>query len=354
MFTFDQARRTLDANGLSLGNRFRTHDGRWVDSTGAFLIGELERLDPMLHLPLYSVKWGRDIDLRTDVTIGDEFSAFSLSGIASAGSLGTGNTIGTGKAWIGKTTTQITGADVNIEKLSNPMTLWALEAKYTIPELESAIRLGRPIDQQKIDVINMKHQMDIDEQVYIGDLSLKQTGLVNNNSVFKTNVPATANPGGGTQWSKKTPDEILADFNLALVTAWTNTGWAIMPNKIGLPPSQYGYISTAKVATAAGIQSIRSYIEDNNLLTRDGGKKLEIVDMKWLVGAGVGGTIGTPGTVDRLVCYAQEYDFLRFPMTTLERTPVQYDGLYHKSTFYCRLGVVEVVRPETMVYLDGI
>jgi hypothetical protein len=45
-----------------------------VDSTGAFLIGELERLDQTLHMPLAAVTWSRDIDLREDVTLADEFS----------------------------------------------------------------------------------------------------------------------------------------------------------------------------------------------------------------------------------------------------------------------------------------
>src|SRR4051812_15350664 len=54
-----------DARGFLLGYPFRTHDAdsrplkvngqemaRTVDSTGAFLVGELERLDQTLHLPL--------------------------------------------------------------------------------------------------------------------------------------------------------------------------------------------------------------------------------------------------------------------------------------------------------------
>ena len=49
-----------------------TFDRRTIDSSGAFLVGELERLDKTLHAPLSSVTWGRDIDLREDVTIADE------------------------------------------------------------------------------------------------------------------------------------------------------------------------------------------------------------------------------------------------------------------------------------------
>ncbi len=41
-------------------------------------------------------------------------------------------------------------------------------------------------------------------------------------------------------------------------------------------------------------------------------------------------------------------------MTLLQRTPIQYEGIYHKTYYYCRLGVVEVVYPETMGYFDGL
>jgi hypothetical protein len=351
MLTFDRAR-LPDAPGSPLGQRFRTHDGRWVDSTGSFLVGELERLDPVLHQPLVDVTWSRDVDLREDVTIADEWSSYTQSMVASAGSLGTGHSIGKGKAWIGKETTQITGVDVDINKLANPLSLWGLELKYTIPELESAVKLGRPIDQQKIDVINLKHQMDIDEQVYIGDISLGQGGLLNNSLVPHTNLPAGASTS--TTWALKTPDEILADFNAALTTNWTRSGYKVMPNRIGLPPAQYGFIATAKVATQAGNISIKRYIEENNLAAANGSQGFEIVPIKWLIGAGAGGTLGVPGTVDRMAVWNKNYNYVRYPMTMLQRTPLQYEGIYHKATYYCRLGVLEVVYPETMSYWDGL
>lgn len=62
-----------------------TFDRRTIDSSGAFLVGELERLDKTLHAPLSSVTWGRDIDLREDVTIADESSSFTLSNYAASG-----------------------------------------------------------------------------------------------------------------------------------------------------------------------------------------------------------------------------------------------------------------------------
>lgn len=359
MMTMDAATQPhaiIDLNGNQRGkvldHAYRTHDGRTVDSTGAFLVGELERLDQELHMPLAAVTWSRDIDLREDVSLADEVSSFTLSTFASPGSLGAGQGIRNGKAWIGKTTNQIGGVSVDIGKFPQPLTPWALEIKFSIMELESAAKLGRPIDDQKLEALKLKHQMDTDEQVYVGDANLGYGGLLNASGVTEvSNVPngASASP----LWTNKTPDEILKDLNDLIVAVWGNSGWSVMPNKILLPPKKFGFISSKTVSSAGNI-SILKYLLENNVLKASGKGELEIQPVKWAVGAGVGGTLGTEGTVDRMLCYTQKKQYVRFPMTLLQRTPVQYDSLYHKTTYYCKLGVVEVVYPETMGYRDGL
>lgn len=338
--------------GRSLDHAYKTHDGRTVDSTGAFLVGELERLDQTLHMPLAAVTWSRDIDLREDVSIADEASSFTLSTFASHGSLGTGAGIRNGKAWIGKSTDQIGGVSVDIGKYPQPLTPWGLEVKFSILELESAAKLGRPIDDQKVQALKLKHDMDTDEMVYVGDSSLSAGGLVNSASV--TNVSNVVNGVGGTPtWVTKTPDEILKDVNDLITSTWAASAWKVMPNRILLPPAQFGYISTKTISSAGNI-SILKYLLDNNVLKASGQGELEIQPAKWLIGAGSGGTLGTTGTVDRMIAYTKDKQYIRYPKTMLQRTPVQYASIYHMTTYYCRLGVVEVVYPETIGYRDGL
>jgi hypothetical protein len=377
--TFDQmtfdGHRTFDnmgnQQGKPLGGSFRTHDGlanltvdgvkgrfATVDSTGAFLVGELERLDQTMHPPLAAVTWGRDVDVREDVTVADEVSSFTVSTFASAGGLGMTQGATGGKAWIGKDTNQISGIGLDIGKVTQPLRPWSLEIKYTIFELESAARLGRPIDAQKYAGLQLKHQMDIDAQVYVGDSETGDYGLVNSNNrttsdavTAVSNVPAGAQ--GGTTWVTKTPQEILSDFNTALTSCWANAAWAVMPRNILIPPAQFGFISTENVSQAGNISILR-YLLENNLLTASGRGTINIEPLKWCIGAGVGGTLTTLGTVDRMVVYSKEKDYVRYPITALARTPVQYDAIYQKASYYNRLGVLEIVYPETFLYADGI
>lgn len=338
--------------GKTLDHNYKTHDGlRTVDSTGAFLVGELERLDQTLHMPLAAVTWSRDIDLREDVSIADEVSSFTLTTFGSAGSLGAGNGIRNGKSWIGKDTNQIGGVGVDTGKFPNPLTPWGLEIKYSILELESAAKMGRPIDDQKYEALKLKHQMDIDEQVYVGDASINVGGLFNSALVTNaSNVPngALSSP----KWINKTPAEILSDLNAMLSSAWAASGYAVMPSNVLLPPAQFGYISTQVVSTAGNVSILR-YLLDNNIVKASGKGEINIAPAKWLIGCGSGGTIGTAGT-DRMVAYTKNKQYVRYPMTMLQRTPVQYDSIFHKSTYFCRLGVTEVVYPETFAYRDGL
>lgn len=350
--TFDHAIKvpTVDAAGKQV---VRTYD-----STGAFMVGELERLDQTMHMPLAAVTWSRDINLREDVSLADEVTSFTLTTFGSAGGLqaGNGGAAGAsrnGKAWIGKNTNQIGGVAVDIGKLTFPLTPWALELKYTVLELESAAKLGRPIDAQKFEALSLKHNMDVDEQVYVGDAQLSHTGLVNNSLVTNVSNVAADGTGSSTLWTTKTPAQILRDVNEVLQSVWAASGYAVMPKKLLLPPAQFGYISTQLVGTAGSV-SILTYIMTNNIVTASMGMKLDIQPAKWLVGSGAGGTIGTADGHDRMVAYTQEKQFVRFPLVPLSRTPIQYDSIFHKCSYYGRIGVVEVVYPETFGYRDGL
>jgi hypothetical protein len=321
------------------------YDEMTIDSTGAFLIGELERMDQTLHEPLVSITWSRDIDLREDVTIADESSSFTNSAFAAAGSMNSG-----GKNFIGKNSNAINGIALDIGKTSSPLYLWGMEIGYTIPELLSAQQMGRPVDEQKYKGLQLKHQMDIDEMVYIGDDILNREGLLNNSLATAGFVDVGAS--GYTQWPKKTPDEILYDVNTLLEEAWAEAGYAICPSKLLLPPAKFAYIVSQKVSTAGNL-SILNFLEDNSIALKVNGKKLDIQPCKWLTSRGV--AAGSPEeATDRMVCYTQDKDIIRYPLVPLQRTPLEYRSLYQLTTYFGRLGVLELVRPETLRYADGI
>lgn len=325
---------------------FETFDKRFIDSTGAFLIGELERLDQELHMPLVDFTWSRDIDLREDVSIADEQSSFTNSQFAAVGGISP-----TGKSWIGKDSNAIAGIALDIGKTASPLYLWGMELGYTIPELLSAQQLGRPVDDQKYQGIKLKHNMDIDEMVYIGDTSLTKYGLLNNTSIVTNTANVGTGISGSRLWANKTPDEILYDVNELLGSVWATSGYAICPSKLLISPPAFAYLVSQKVSLAAD-KSILEYLKQNSLCMAKNGKALDIQPVKWLVGIASGGTQGTSDGHDRMVAYTQERSRVRFPLVPLQRTPLEYRSIFHLTTYFGRLGCVEFVYPETIGYRD--
>lgn len=334
---------------------------RWVDGSGAFMVGELERLDQTMHQPLASISWDRDLPVRDDVTLGDEVTSFTQSTFGTPSGPGTGSAIGQKRSFIGKKTSEVAEMEIDIGKVTIPLIPWGEGVSYTLAELASAAQVGRPIDSQKIDALNREYQLQTDAQAYLGWNGNNTLGLVNNTAVVTpTNFPDGA--AGGSQWmphtgyTGKTPSEILTDLASLAYAPWAASGFAVRPNRILLDPQNFNYI-TVTPATSAGSKSILQYfLESYNANTK--AEPLQILPLKWLIGGGAGGTIMQQGTTNRAVAYYRaEGDWkqapVRFPLTMLQRTPVQYDGLFHKLYYWGRLGAPEFVYPETVAYMDG-
>ena len=346
-----------ELHGVPTTDSFLTFDQATIDSTGVFLVGELERLDMTLHMPLVEVSWQRDIDLREDVSIADEVSSFTNSAFAAAGGLTPG-----GISWISKDANAIAGVSLDIGKTAHPLNLWGMEIKFTIPELLSAQKAGRPVDSQKYEGLKLKYQMDVDQLVYVGDPLIGTTGLFTQatgggytGSGVVTNVANVANGAAASPlWANKTPDEILADVNEVLTSVWAASGWAQMPDRILLPPARFGYITTVKVSEA-GTTSILTYLLENNITKEQTGQnQLKILPAKWAIGMGSGGTQGTDTTPGRLIAYTKNKNRVRFPLTPLQKTPLEYRSIYQLTNYFGRLGQLEVVYPETIAYRDGL
>ena len=311
-----------------VADSFQTFDQATIDSAGAFLVGELERLDPMIHEPLVAYTWSRDIDLRTDVQIGDESCSFTRS------TFGMGGTPANGVNWASKDQTAIPRTTIDIGKFVSPLDLLTYEVAYTIPELKSAELTGRPIDSQMLTGMNLKHQMDMDQLVYIGDSNVSgSTGLVNSDTVITNVANVATGAGGGLTWASKSPEEILADVNELLVSVWAATGYAEPPTKLLIAPGPFGYITSQVLSiggVGAGVETIYSFLQRKNVMTAEKGIELDIKAVKWLdhTYRGV--------STDRMFAYNQQYKYVRFPMVPLQPVQPQPRGIWIAVPYYGR------------------
>lgn len=310
------------------------------DSALAYYVNQLENLDQRLYQPLVSVSWGRDIKLRSGISMGNESTSFIQSSFAAAGTLKTGGNM----PWISAETTAIPGVSINGNKVVLPLRLLAREVSFTSVELDRSQLTGQPIDAQKTDALNTLYQMNTDQMVYIGSSDVGATGLVNSPLVTADTVATGIN--GSKLWINKTPDEILKDVNSLLTASWQAAAFAVCPGKLLLPPAQFSYIASQKVSSAGNV-SILKFLKENSISLNVNGAELDIQPVKWLAGAGVGPS-------DRMVVYTNSEDRVRFPMVPIRRETAYYQGIRFTAPYLYAFGEMEFPYPETVRYGDGI
>lgn len=231
---------TVEPVVLKSDNAFAAYGlaGKYDDDGFFVPLADGDTADKVKGIYVRPYTWTRDIQLREDVSIADDISSWTNTSFAAAGTGANPN----GKNWVGKDSTAIAGVNVDIGKSGNPLNLWGMELGWTVIELQAAQQVGRPIDTQKYDGMQLKWQMDNDEQVYVGDSALNLKGLVTLDGVPVNNAAKT--------WATSTPDEIRASINQVLSDAWAASGYSVVPRDLLIPPEQFALLSSIIVSSA--------------------------------------------------------------------------------------------------------
>ena len=155
------------------------------------------------------------------------------------------------------------------------------------------------MDQQKYAGMQLKWNMDIDEQVYVGDELLGLQGLVNSSRISNTSNAVTGN------WDTATRQQVLDDVDEILTSSWEASGYTVCPSKLLLPPKKYSKLVRTVVSDAGNI-SLLEFLKTNSIANSLNGQPLDIQPLKWLPGRGA-------SNKDRMVAYTQDQQRVRFP-----------------------------------------
>ena len=305
----------------------------------AFLVGELEKVEPNLMEPLTSVTWQRDIVPKTGGGYVDMVSTYAVS---------YGTSAPDEEALIYNGTTAIPTAQADITKDRYKTITFAEIFQVSYLNQEALRQIPRSLDEIFDNSIKLNWSKLLDKNAYKGIQKLDTYGLTNNPEV----VASTADNGaaGTATWSTKTPKEILQDVNAVLASQWEAVGYNVsaMANHILLDPQNFGYIATQPVSEA-GNESILSYIKRNCLAAAQN-VDLVFVPCRQCIGAG-------SGTTNRLVAYCNNESRIDFDITMpLSRvmTSVNAEKMAYVNAYAGQMSQVKFKYPQTLRYLDGI
>lgn len=322
-----------------MGAPVRTTDAA-IANGNAMLISELEKRDTLIREPLKSITYPRDLPIKVGGGWVEFITALNIDYGVAGGS--------------GDSLVHAPGANdpkviqANLEKDTFRTHVFSIVMRIMFVDLQRAAITGRSLDQMLTTGIRLAYDKHMDQNAYIGMPQYNTVGLLNNPLVTATNVANGA--AGTTQWSTKTPDEILRDINDAILSGWELSEYDLsaIPNHIVLPYAQYNYLATTRVSELAE-KTILTFLQENNVATKNGGN-LVIGATQWAKGAGAGGT-------DRMVAYVNNDRFIAMEeLVPLARTMTQpnIDALSYDSVYMANLSEVEVFYTQPIHYFDGI
>ena len=311
-----------------------TMDAAGIASGQAFLVSELEKRDMLVRTPLTSYTYTRDIPIR----VGGGWAEYT-----SAMDVGYGLTGGSGDGLIQSASTDgIPLVQANFGKNLYKTHVISAGTRVFWVDMQRGNLTGRNIDTLLRDGLRLAYDKHMDENVYAGFARYGTTGLLNDPDV--TIGAATGN------FSALTPDQILADINNAILTAWAAAGYDLdaVPNHIIMPYAQYNYIATTRIGQLAE-KTILTFLLENNV-AKNYGVDLFIGATAWCAGAGAGGT-------DRMVTYCNKERFVAIdelvPLTRAMTTP-NAERFSYDTAYAGNISETEIFYRETIRYVDGV
>lgn len=317
-------------------------DAAGIASGQAFLASELEKRDMLVRTPLTSFTYSRDIPVRVGGGWAETVSAMQV---------GYGVTGGSGEGLItGASANGIPMVQADFSKGLYKAHMIAAGTRVQWIDMQRGNMTGRNMDALLRDGLRMAYDKHMDENTYVGFKTYGTTGLVNHPDAMITDAAASG-AGSSTKFADKTPDQILADINTAILTAWAASEYDLdaIPNHIIMPYEQYNYLATTKVTELAE-KTILTFLLENNV-AKQNGSDLFIGATSWCKGA------AADGSSDRMVVYCNKERYLAMdelaPLTRAMTTPNTQQFCYD-TAYAGNVSEVEVFYDQTILYVDKI
>lgn len=246
-------------------------------------------------------------------------------------------------------------ADVSQDMQTRSFHLAAIGYQFNIEEVQGTMGFpGASLSDRRATAARMAYWQFLYELTLGGNAEKGMGGLINYPGIPTITAPADGT-GGSTLWvdedgvGQKTPAQIMRDVNLALMGVNLATKGLALADTLLLPREALNYIAGTPYSPAT-MQTILSFIRDNNLYTLETGRPLTIRAVRQL---STGDAAGTGG---RMVAYRNDQNEVQLHLPMPHRfLPVYQSGpMQWEVPGIFRTGGVEIMSEVTFMYVDGI
>lgn len=234
-------------------------------------------------------------------------------------------------------------ADVAGKETTIPVRSVGISYGYNLDEIQSSQLTGAALDQRRANAARRSNEQVVNDVAFFGDSESGLPGLFDN-----PNIPtgAVVNPGSGTEWVNKTPDQILFDVNDLFADIFETTKMVEQGNTLLLPPAQWSYIMSTPRSSNSDT-TIAQYLASNS-------PYLNSIDD--IIPVNECSAANNPElSEDAMVAYDRNPDKLQLEIPVeLEMLAVQQKNLEFVVPGRSRLGGLNIYYPLSLAIATGI
>lgn len=234
-------------------------------------------------------------------------------------------------------------SDVSGKETVIPVRSVGISYGYNLDEIQASQLTGAALDQRRANGARRAVEQTVNDVAFFGDTVSGLPGLFSN-----PNIPigAVVNPGAGTEWVNKTPDQILFDVNELFSDIFETTKMVERGNTLLLPPAQWSYIMSTPRASNSDT-TIASFIASNSPYLNS---------MEDIIPVNECGAANNPElATDAMVAYDRNPDKLQLEIPVeLEMLPVQQKNLEFTIPGRSRLAGLNIYYPLSLAIATGI
>ena len=158
--------------------------------------------------------------------------------------------------------TDLPRADVRGKKFTSPVESLGASYGYSVQDIRAAAKAGKPLEQRKANAARRSIEQQINTIALFGNADHNLPGFLNNENVPVASVAADGT-GSSTEWSTKTPDQVVRDMNALANGIVSTTKGAEVPTTLLLPLSQFTYIASTRMGDGSDTTILKFFLENS-------------------------------------------------------------------------------------------
>lgn len=234
-------------------------------------------------------------------------------------------------------------ADVAGKETNIPVRSVGISYGYNLDEIQASQLTGAALDQRRANSARRATEQTVNDVAFFGDSTSGLPGLFDN-----PNIPtgAVVNPGSGTEWVNKTPDQILFDVNDLFADIFETTKMVERGNTLMLPPAQWSYIASTPRSSNSDTTILQYLVQNSPYLNSED----DIIPVNECAAEN-----NPLLSTDAMVAYDRSPDKLQLEVPVeLEMLPVQQKNLEFVVPGRLRLGGLNIYYPLSLAIATGI